>query len=351
MTLVFNKKAISRSLSVVGIFSVLLGVFPVSPASAATLTTPRDYVTRQKAALTTGEKHQVFFTPVTGITNGKVLLVFPDADDGLWCRTAGSDLTVSALTDPLGGSESATNLPGTLAGSCAQGSGGSSFDTITVTFTGTINSGTKYGFSVTDGATGKLGTAATANNIKVTLKTQNNSAVDQDSSTFALALVADDQIAISATVDVTLSVSLSTNTAALGTLSTAQVSQSGVDTTVSTSAAGGYISLASYNATLTSGVNTIADTSGGTIAAGEAEYGVSSSQSGNTVTQWSPTACSTTGTTSNATALSTTPKSFASASGSVSGQATTLCFLASIDATQAAGSYTSTATIVTTAKY
>ena len=327
---------------------------PVLPAGAATLTTTRDYLTRQKASLTTGEKHQIFFTATTAVSGGsgnnKVFIQFPDADDGLWCRTAGSDLTVVGITDPLGGTESATTLPGSLTAACSQGSGASSFDKITINNVNNLSAATKYGFSVTDGATGKLGSAAAANNIKV-IVTTNNGTTDVDNTTIALALVSDDQIAVSATVDPTLSVSLSSNTAALGTLSTSNVNQAGLTSTVSTNAANGYTSVASYNATLTSGVNTIPDTAGGTIVAGESEFGASTSQASNTISQWNPTTCATTASTSTATALSTTPKSYASSATAVSGQVVTLCFLASTTATQAPGSYTSTVTLVTTAKF
>ncbi len=149
----------------------------------------------------------------------------------------------------------------------------------------------------------------------------------------------------------TLSVVLSGTTAALGTLATGFVNQAGITSTVTTSAAGGYISMVKYNNTLTSGLDTIPDTAGGTIVAGTAEFGASSSDSGNTIGIWSPTACSTTATTSNATALTTAYQAFAAATGVVTGEATTLCFLASITGTTPAGSYSSTATVVTTARF
>jgi hypothetical protein len=144
--------------------------------------------------------------------------------------------------------------------------------------------------------------------------------------------------------------SLSANALDLQGLSSTVVNQAGITNTVTTNAANGYVSLVKYNQTLTSGSNTISDTNG-SIAAGENEFGVSSSQAGNTISQWSPTSCSNTGTTSTATALSSSFKSFASSASAVSGQVTTLCTLASTTALQQPGIYRSTITIVTTGKF
>ena len=149
----------------------------------------------------------------------------------------------------------------------------------------------------------------------------------------------------------TLSVLLSGNTAALGTLSVSSVNQADITSTVTTNATSGYISMVKYDHTLTSGTDTIADTAGGTIVAGTAEYGASSSQSGNTIAQWNPAACSNTASTSNATALTTAFQSFASNAGAATSEVTTLCFEASITAASAAGSYHSNATVVTTARF
>lgn len=337
-------------ISLVSIIALLLSHQSVSGAQ---LTTARDYLNRQQGSVTSGVQHEVFLTPTTAVSGGvganKVILVFPDADDTLWCRTAGS-LTVTAITNPTGATEtSGTLLPGSLTGACTQGSGGSSYDTFTISGVNNLSAGTNYGVRFV-GNTAALGTAAAANDIKVTVKT-NNGTSDIDSHIISLSLVSSDQITVTANIDQTLSVALSANSASLGTLSATQVNQAGITSTVSTSAANGYVSLVSYDHTLTSGSNTVDDTAGGTIVAGTEEYGASSSQSGNTIGQWSPTACSTTASTSNATALSTTLQQFASSGSAATNDVTTLCFLASITPTTAAGSYTSTATLVTTSRF
>ncbi|MCH7492632.1 hypothetical protein IID19_03530, partial [Patescibacteria group bacterium] len=146
-----------------------------------------------------------------------------------------------------------------------------------------------------------------------------------------------------------LTVSLSLNSLNLGTLSTTQVNQDGITLTVSTDAANGYSSQVMYDNTLTSpGSDTISDTVGGTIVVGTEEFGASSEKSGYDIGVWSPTSCADTGSTSNATALTTSLQTFAGDSAPVSSDTTVLCFLASITGTTEAGGYTNVITIVTT---
>ncbi|XOU93991.1 MAG: MerR family transcriptional regulator [Candidatus Kerfeldbacteria bacterium] len=148
-----------------------------------------------------------------------------------------------------------------------------------------------------------------------------------------------------------MTVSLSPNSIDLGTLLESLVSQDGVTLTVSTDASNGYQASVYYDNSLTSIGNTIADTTGGTIVAGTEEYGASSSRSGYDIGIWSPTSCADTGTTSNATALTTSLQTFAGATGVVSTHQTELCILGSISGLTDAGAYTSTITIVATSLY
>jgi len=344
-------------LVLLALFGGAFVLFKVVPADGAPLTTARIYMNRQIANQATGQQFEVFFTPTTNVSGGaganEIRIIFPDGDDGEWCRSAGS-LTVTDVTNPEGATESATNLPGTQAGTCAQGSGTgsaeSNADRFLITSVDNLTGGTKYGFKIVAN-TAALGTATpAANNIKVEVRTRDNS-TQIDASTIALSLVSNDQITVTAVVDATLTVTLDTNTAALGTLSTATVSKAGIVSQVSTSAANGYISLVKYDQTLTSGVNTIGGVSGGTIAAGESEYGAASSDSGNTIGQWSPANCTPGASTSNATTLTTSFQSFASNTVAATNESTTLCFLTSASAVQAPGTYTSTATLVTTALF
>jgi hypothetical protein len=180
----------------------LLLVHP-EPSQGGALGTPRDYLNRQQAAVASGIVHEVFFTTSGAVSGGPgsnaVILVFPDADDGLWCRTAGS-LTGTGIENPTGATESATALPGTLLGACSAGSGPGSFDTLTIIGVDNLAPGTKYGIRIA-GNGAALGSAAAANGIKVTIKT-NNGTSDVDLGTINLALIANDQVAVSISASV-----------------------------------------------------------------------------------------------------------------------------------------------------
>ena len=321
------------------IFAMVM-LIPAQVAQAASLETVEDHMNRQKQSLTSGVSHNIVFTVPAGNsgTEAEVVVAFPTDDDTLWCTTAG---TLTAVGDTTYGTVS---LPGTLAVTCAQ-----TDDEIIITGVTDLSASTEYGVLITDTGTGSLGTPTTGTDGVLTVTTRDSGQTPIDSQQVAVDIIADDQVVVSADVDPTITVSLSANTIDLGTLSNTLVSQDGITSTVTTNAANGYSSTVYYNNTLTSvGSDTISDTSGGTIVAGTEEFGASSSDSGNTIGIWSPTSCADTGTTSNATALTTSPQSFAAATGAVSSDATTLCFLASIAGTTEAGTYTNTVTLVTT---
>ncbi len=183
----------------------LIGLFVLFSGSrsvqAGALTGMRDYLLRQQASLTSGQTHQVFFIPATSLPgSGNTLeLAFPIGQSSRWCRTAGSDATVTGITDPIGATEGATALPGTLTASCSQGDNSTTGDQLVVSGVGPLVSGTRYGVSIADGSTTKLGTPPAANNILVNVKTTNGIS-DVDAGIFWLATVSNDHVVISATV-------------------------------------------------------------------------------------------------------------------------------------------------------
>jgi len=325
------------------IFAVMI-VFPAQLAGAATLTTPRDYLKRVDPSLTTGEQHEVFFTTATAVSGGagnnEVILVFPDADDGLWCATAGADLTVTGITDPTGGSESATVLPGTLVGTCTQGSGGSSYDTITITGVNDLTISTKYGVRIADGSTAKLGTPTAGTTGLITVKTNNGSA-DVDSADTAVDIVADDEIAVTATVPPSITFTISSNSIGLGTLSTGSVSTDSHTIRTETNATAGYVTLVYDNGNLTDGSNDIDDVGDGAVTAGSEEYGIATSDNGRTISE--DDGCD--GDPSSA--LTTTQQDIAGASSGPVDETITVCYAASIASTTIAGAYTQTVYFVT----
>lgn len=154
-----------------------------------------------------------------------------------------------------------------------------------------------------------------------------------------------------------LQVSISGDPVALGSLSASTVAYDGITSTITSNSASGYVSVVKYDNTLTSGSNTIADAAGDNdVDPGSSEFGASTSKASQTITQSTASpVCSETrqtqGSAAAAKALTTSFQQFASSTGIASGDATTLCFLASIPSTQAAGVYTSTMTVVTTARF
>jgi len=164
-------------------------------------------------------------TTTTIPTGGTVTMYFPDADDGMWCRTAGA-LTVTAVT--ASAADLATTnwaidagLPtsGTLSAACTQGSGASSVDTITISSVGALTAGTTYGVKLANGSSaGVIGTDDTTGAHEITVEAKSGATID--SSTVKVSLIANDTVVVSATVSATPSVNctISANTVDLGTL-------------------------------------------------------------------------------------------------------------------------------------
>lgn len=333
-----------RLLSFFAIALTLLVSIPLQmqPAQAAALTTAYTRLSRQQADVTSGISLTAFWKPASTATENKFQIIFPDADDGLWCRTAGS------LTFATTSIDSASD-PTASAGTCSQGSGASSYDTFNFT-TADLTPGTLYGVVIT-GNTAVIGTASAGAHV-TTMKTRTSVPADIDTLDVALRTIADDQVSVSAAVVPTLTVTLSTTTSvSLGTLDTSNVNQASMTSTVVTNAPNGYASTVLYDATLTSGVNTIPDATGGTIAPAGSEFGASTDDSTSVDLAATSNSCASGTGTYNATALTTSAQVFASESSAQTSDVTTLCFVAGTSATQQAGTYTSTVTLVTTGKF
>ncbi len=333
-----------RVISLLAIFVLLVVQFAYSlqPVHAAALTTAYIRMSRQQGSVTSGISLTAFWKPASTATEAKFQIIFPDADDGLWCRTAGS-LTFATTTIDSASSPTAS------AGTCSQGSGASSYDTFDFT-TADLTPATLYGVVIT-GNTAAIGTGAAGAHV-TTMKTRTVTPTDIDTLNVSLRTIADDQVSVTATVDPTLTVTLSTTTSvAFGTLDVANVNQASMTSTVVTNAPNGYASTVLYDATLTASALTIPDASGGTIAPGGSEFGASTDDSTSVDLAATSNSCATGTGTYNATALTTSPQVFGSLGAATASAVTTLCFVAGISATQAPGSYTSTVTLVTTGKF
>lgn len=359
-----QRSILQRSIAALSILSLMYFWFPPRMADATgTTTTNRIFLNRQQQGLTSGEQFQIFFTTQNGVSGGaginKVKIQFPNdgADTGKWCATAGTgDLVVTGITDPTGATETATVVAGASMTAACTTTGG---DLITISGLNNLNPTTKYGVQVAQKASSPSTLLGTGTNTSPTVTTftitTNNGTSDVDSGSGYTTLISNDQLAVTATINPVITVTLSGNSAGLGTLDTGHVNQAGITSTVVTNAPTGYVSLVNYGATLTSGSFTIQDAPSTTLAIGAEGYGVSTSQSSQTITQWNPTSCATTTSTSNILKLQTAFQKFASSSspanGSATGDQTTLCFMAGISTSTKPGSYTSTSTLVTTARF
>lgn len=168
-----------------------------SRVRGATFATTQDLMTSLAQGQTSGANHTIMFTVPSGnaAIEGRLLVSFPLNENGTWCRVPGGDINVVPSTV-----DAATGLPGTLAASCTQGNGTSTYDTITLTGLTDLSANTKYGFTVSDGTTAKLGTPSNGANHLIVVKTQTNSTVDIDSGSAGVALLPNDTISISAIV-------------------------------------------------------------------------------------------------------------------------------------------------------
>jgi len=346
--------------ALVGILSLVTMWYPVLPAKAANLTAARLYMNRQQANIASGVEFDLFIKPATSLTGSTntITIKFPNDANSLtkWCRTAGT-LTLTAEGEPANTTqvtaEGATNIIGTVTGACAQ----STPDTFTISAVGALQNTTEYGVHIAaNGAAIGTATAAT-NNMKVIVATQQGGGADTDTYTIAVATVTADRYAVSGTIDPTLTVGLSATTLNLGTLDATHINYQGVTSTISTNAKSGYVSVVKYSGIMTNATSdTIAD-AGGTVTAGTSGFGASTDKSTQTIgTSTASPTCSTTMQSVLtgpyvATSLTTGFKQFASAATAASGDATVLCFLASVSGTQALGAYSTTVTLVTTAKF
>ncbi|MDD3474495.1 MAG: hypothetical protein PHP08_01160 [Candidatus Dojkabacteria bacterium] len=244
------------------VITILL--LPVHQSFGAPLSYTYVTLSRIKGGLTSTANLEIYiaFTPSANLLGTDTITLdmeFPDGDDGLWCRVAGSDLTVSGVpstpADSTGNYVVGSSLPAqtALTASCSQGSGAGSVDTITIGDIDDLTAGVTYGVKISNGSTAKLGTATSGQKV-VTLSLDSNDAGGDpaQSKSFALSLVDDDQVVVSAEVvavgTVTCTI-LGGNTVDLGSLYQGASYTTGthdIRTSTSGSAAGYYWAVYGY---------------------------------------------------------------------------------------------------------
>lgn len=231
---------------------VSLSFVLINSVQAATLAAVYVFLSRMKVNLTgaTGQEVQMILAIDTASaisTGGTITIEFPDTEDNMWCRTAGT-LTVAAVTASAV-DLSATNweidsgLPtsGTLAAGCTVGGAGT-VDTITISNVGALSSGTTYGVQISNGITaGVLGTDDTAGEHTLTISAR-ESGVPIDSKSFKIYLITDDVVIISASVSDIPSIvcNISSNSVNLGTLYAGGAYATGTHTISTSTTSSGY---------------------------------------------------------------------------------------------------------------
>lgn len=217
-------------------FVVLFGTFEpfIFPSSAqAVAVTGYIRLDRMAASATTGGL--VCMTPQASATAGKTVITFPgtgtQGTTSFGVNTTTTNWTVATTSIPSG----TTAWPGIGTATAVSGAA--------VTFpTTAMTNGTQYCFTFSATSTLSNPTGA-ATNLTGSIQTQTSGGAALETVNYALAIVSNDQISVTATVPPTFSFSLSGNTAALGTLATSgnPTTATAITATISTNAQNGWV--------------------------------------------------------------------------------------------------------------
>ena len=351
-----NLKAIKYQ-KILSLFLVVLSLFVFTPrVEAAALSTLSDTMTREKPS--TNSDHTLVFTTPTGLTSGQTMVItFPDGSVNGFVGGASIDYTdvdfmYGATNMTLAAAPTGTTMGALFSGTYRN----------VLTFT----NGTQ---AVSGGTviTVKIGTVATSQSTGVRQIANPNTSGSKiitvgggtfaDSGSIAIPIItSDDQVVVSASVDPTITFSLSTTTAALNTMTTAAVATaSDVTLTMGTNAAGGYIvtimdvgSGASPGLYKSSAPTKLIASANATLAGGTEGYGVKG-----VAGTGSPTVSYATGATDQVVALATTATSFCNYNSptGATNQTAIVRVKAAISASTPAGSYADTITLIMTGNF
>jgi hypothetical protein len=217
----------------------------------------------------------------------------------------------------------------------------------------------------TDGNTATIVTPATAGNYTLNLleriTTSGQPTVNSMDFIYVGAL---NEVNISASVDPSLSLALSSTTCDLGTLSAANIKTCNYNSTVSTNAANGYSAYIKADGAFRSATHNITDVGDGAVTATSEEYGVSTTLAAETISQindadssgtYTSADCSTMDSQSaieaTSAAITTGDQTFASSAAPINADVATLCHAVGITPTTPAGSYAQLVTITVTGNF
>lgn len=354
----WNRVTAQRLQRVVALFSVLallLATAPIRPVSAAAVTSLKDTLSRLQAS--TAANHTIQFTTPTGVAAGQTITL-----------TLGSGFTTNTFDfADIDVADDGVDL--TLAATASGATWGAALSgqVLTITSgTGTIAASSviaiEIGTHATSGGTGDTQiTNPTASSTTVAI-----AGTFGDSGTLAINIIADDTVDITATVDPTITFSISDVAIGFGSLSSstgrwATGDALGGNASAATPTAAHTLALATNaqsgwaitysGATLTSGANTVTDAatidedSDGTP--GSEQFGISASTDGD--------ATIAAGYLRDAVAdfdfVPSTTTTLVSESGETNTETISVSYLANISTITEAGSYSTTITYIATATY
>ncbi len=361
-----NKKYFQMTVRVLLVIILVLS-FQIAPlkAQAAQVTSLSDIMSRLKAS--TASNHEIKFVTPTGVTAGQTIILTFSA--GFTNVTNIVHTDIDFAEGDSSNCSTATFTEKTLAASpsgATWGADGDSSTTVTLTSgTGTVTAGRcvriKIGTNATSQTTGsnQISNGAIGSSDTVAI-----SGTFGDSGTLAVDIISDDQVVVTATVDPTITFTISDNAIGFGSLSSSAArwangaaTGSSSDTsahnlTVATNAASGYV--LSYNgATLTSGSNTISvasitDDADGTQGTEQFAMGFSVDQSSTVATGYDHNA---TPGNRDWTFVASTTTTIVSRTTPTNTETISAYYLANIGGATEAGSYSTTITYIATGTF
>ena len=345
------------SIALFALFVVTALSFPVLPAQAASLTSMSDTLSALEA--TDVANHTILFVTPTGVESSTDTITIDLSD----FTTGSVDFTdVDLAVDDDNQCDGAWSIEKTLAAAAGAGEWGAVFSTGVLTLTPPTDAGA--GEITADRCVQvQIGLNAASGDQQLTSPAAGEVTVDiagvfGDTGTYAVRIISEDDVAVIATVDPTISFSISDTSIGFGTLSSSAAryattgggagSESVAHTLIAgTNATNGY-SITIDGATLVSGSDSI-DAIGGTPAAsnpGTEQFGIMITESGGSGAAVSPYDGVT-----YALDTGTFPDEVAAASGASADTTFSVYYLANIASATEAGSYSATMTYVATATF
>jgi len=346
-------KIASVSLALLTIVGILA---QVSLVYAGSLSNPLyDKLNRLKVSTASGVTHRLVFKPATNVSGGAttnlVIVTFPKNDGTSFVATAGS---LTLATSSCATDETATGLPvgaGSASGTLSAGANG---DQLQIWGMDNLTAGTTYCVDIS-GNTAVLGTASSTGSRAASVSTYDSdggSAIDTGQ--FAVSIITNDQVTVTATVDpsITFTLLAGGSTLNLGTLTPSAINTASSSVQTNTNAAYGYTTTVLYNNKLRIDVtNDINDTASGTVDVGYELYGMSTTDSSQTILTDTEANCTTPGAAKIASGLSTSAQTIAGATTGPVNETNSYCLAASVDSSTSAGNYSHILTFISTAKF